>query len=255
MSRRACARWYRSALRYSCDTRSPAIASSPSTSSRISRRNSRERRRWSRSAARTGSGRATSPTPLAADMRHHPMASGFRSLAPSLPWAVTPAAALGVFAPTRPRPRGPGACAIGPRSMVANRRGRAAVNGHPVPTATSASASARVAAAAWGGMATVRQLDPAAAPDPRLRRDLPPGKQPWPDDRPGSATMSQWPASVAPPVPTGSRLAVRPGLAARFRAAAGARPRTTCASGRASWWLGWSRTGRAMTTLVRCISG
>src|SRR5215831_10070043 len=55
MSRRACARWYRSALRYSCETRSPAIASSPSTSSRISRRNSRERRRWSRSAARTGS--------------------------------------------------------------------------------------------------------------------------------------------------------------------------------------------------------
>ena len=44
-----------SALRYSSETGSPPIARSDSTSSRISRRNSRERRNWSRSAVRTGS--------------------------------------------------------------------------------------------------------------------------------------------------------------------------------------------------------
>src|SRR6266516_4236029 len=55
MSLRASARWYSSALRYSSETRSPPIACSDSTSSRMRWRNSRERRNWSRSSVRTGS--------------------------------------------------------------------------------------------------------------------------------------------------------------------------------------------------------
>src|SRR5260370_4749681 len=55
MSFSASARWYRSALRYSSETGSPPRALRDRTSSRISRRNSRERRNWSRSAVRTGS--------------------------------------------------------------------------------------------------------------------------------------------------------------------------------------------------------
>src|SRR5260370_25922232 len=55
MSFSASARWYRSALRYSSETGSPPMALSESTSSRIRRRNSRERRNWSRSEVRTGS--------------------------------------------------------------------------------------------------------------------------------------------------------------------------------------------------------
>src|SRR6516165_5899644 len=55
MSFRASARWYSSALRYSSETGSPPSARSDSTSSRMSRRNSRERRNWSRSSVRTGS--------------------------------------------------------------------------------------------------------------------------------------------------------------------------------------------------------
>src|ERR1700757_3121179 len=55
MSFRASARWYSSALRYSSETGSPPIARSDRTSSRMRRRNSRERRSWSRSSVRTGS--------------------------------------------------------------------------------------------------------------------------------------------------------------------------------------------------------
>src|SRR5580658_2136857 len=55
MSFSASARWYRSALRYSSETRSAAIGVRESTCSRIRWRYSRERRNWSRSATRTGS--------------------------------------------------------------------------------------------------------------------------------------------------------------------------------------------------------
>src|ERR1700691_2923312 len=53
MSLSASARWYRSALRNSSETGSPPMALRESTSSRISRRYSRERISWSRSASRT----------------------------------------------------------------------------------------------------------------------------------------------------------------------------------------------------------
>src|SRR6266702_2481914 len=55
MSFSASARWYSSALRYSSETRSPPIARSDRTSSRMRCRNSRELRSWSRSSVRTGS--------------------------------------------------------------------------------------------------------------------------------------------------------------------------------------------------------
>src|SRR6266851_2660557 len=64
MSFRASARWYRPALRYSSETGSPPMARSDRTSSRISRRNSRERRNCSRSAVRVASPPARSVSGL-----------------------------------------------------------------------------------------------------------------------------------------------------------------------------------------------